>query len=92
MIKLSEYYGGKIKSLGNALDNERFTVGIMEEGEYTFRTDTVEIMEVVIGEMEAILPDGTKKLYKKGENFTVEKGAEFTVFIKAPVSYLCLYK
>jgi len=92
MIKVNEYYEGKIKSLGNSLNDERFTVGIMEEGEYKFRTDTVEIMEIVFGEMDAVLPDGVKRIYKKGDSFLVEKGVEFTVIIKEPVSYLCLYK
>lgn len=92
MINVNEYYEGKIKSLGNSLKNERFTVGVMEEGEYRFGTDTVEIMEVIFGEMDAILPEGVKKTYRKGDSFQVEKGVEFTVIIKDPVSYLCLYK
>lgn len=92
MINVNEYYEGKIKSLGNSLKNERFTVGVMEEGEYKFGTDTIEIMEVIFGEMDAVLPDGIKKTYKKGDSFRIEKGVEFSVFIKEPVSYLCLYK
>lgn len=92
MINVNEYYGGKIKSLGNSVNGERFTVGVMEEGEYKFGTDTVEIMEIVFGEMEAALPGGEKKTYRKGDSFQVEKGVEFTVVIKEPVSYLCLYK
>lgn len=92
MIKVNEYYEGKIKSLGNSLNEERFTVGIMEEGEYKFGTDTVEIMEIILGEMDAELPGGGVKTYKKGDTFRVEKGIEFRVIIKEPVSYLCLYK
>jgi len=92
MINVNEYYDGKIKSIGHSVRGERFTVGVMEEGEYTFGTDTVEIMEIIFGEMDAILPGGEKKTYKKGESFRVEKGVEFTVMIREPVSYLCLYK
>ncbi|MCK4888898.1 MAG: pyrimidine/purine nucleoside phosphorylase [Candidatus Aminicenantes bacterium] len=92
MIKVNEYYEGKIKSLGNSLKDERFTVGIMEEGEYKFGTDTVEIMEIVFGEMDAILPGGVKKTYKKGDSFQVDKDVEFIVIIREPVTYLCLYK
>lgn len=91
MINVNEYYEGKIKSLGNTVKGERFTVGVMEEGEYKFGTDTVEIMEIIFGEMDAILPGGEKKTYRKGDSFRVEKDVEFTVIIKDPVSYLCLY-
>ncbi len=92
MIKTNEYYDGKIVSLGNSLNGEKFTVGIMENGEYKFGTDTIEIMEIVYGEMDAILPDGVKRTYKKGDSFQIEKGVEFKVIIREPVSYLCLYK
>ncbi len=92
MIEVNEYYEGKIKSLGNSVKGEKFTVGVMESGEYTFGTNTVEIMEIIFGEMDAILPDGVKKTYKKGDSFQVEKNVDFTVIIKEPVSYLCLYK
>jgi len=91
MINVNEYYEGKIKSLGNTVNGERFTVGVMEEGEYKFGTETVEIMEIIFGEMDATLPGGEKKTYKKGDSFRVEKGVEFIVEIKEPVSYLCLY-
>ena len=92
MINVNEYYEGKIKSLGNSVNGEKFTVGVMEEGEYKFGTDTVEIMEIIFGEMDAILPGGNRESYKKGDSFRVDKGVEFTVVIKEPVSYLCLYK
>ncbi len=92
MINVNEYYDGNIKSLGNTLNGEKFTVGIMEAGSYTFGTDTVEIMEIVFGEMEVEIPGTEKKLYVKGDKFEVAKGVDFKVTIKDPVAYLCLYK
>lgn len=92
MIKANEYFDGNVKSLGQELDGETFTVGIIEPGDYTFGTATVEIMEIVHGEMEASLPDGTKKMYSKGESFTVPANVDFSVTVTNPVSYLCLYK
>jgi uncharacterized protein YaiE (UPF0345 family) len=91
MIKANEYFEGKVKSLGNSVDNKDFTVGIIEAGEFTFGTSTHELMEIIMGEMEASLPDGTKKTYKKGESFSVPKNKEFTVNVKEAVSYLCIY-
>lgn len=92
MIKASEYFDGKVKSLGQELGGETFTVGIIEPGEYTFGTATVEIMEIVHGKLEASLPDGTKKVYGKGESFTVPANVDFSVTVEEPVSYLCRYQ
>ncbi len=92
MIKVSEYFDGNVKSLGEELDGRPFTVGIMEPGEYVFGTQAPEYMEVVYGEMKAILPDGSEKTYKKGESFNVPGNSEFKAIATAPVSYLCLYK
>ncbi len=91
MIKANEYFEGKVKSIGNDIEGKDFTVGIIEAGEFTFGTSTDELMEIIIGEMEASLPDGTKKIYKKGESFSIPANKEFTVVVKKPVSYLCLY-
>lgn len=91
MTEVNSYYDGKVKSLGNKLDKQPFTVGIMEPGNYSFKTSTVEIMEVVFGEMDVELPGKKIKTFKKGEIFRVEKGEEFKLEIKSPASYLCLY-
>ena len=92
MIQVNEYFGGQVKSLGQEVAGQRFTVGVIEPGEYTFGTQTQEIMEIVIGDMEVIHPDGRRAAYAKGQSFTVPPDAKFTVVVKAPVSYVCLYK
>ena len=91
MIKVNEYFEGNVKSLGNILNDQSFSVGIIEPGEYTFGTSAKEHMEVVFGEMEVTAPKNLKKIYKKGEFFKVDANSEFTVNIKEPVSYICLY-
>jgi uncharacterized protein YaiE (UPF0345 family) len=91
MIKTNEYHEGKIKSLGQEVNAQPFTVGVMEPGEYTFATSTKEHMEIVFGEMEAKLPGGSFASYKKGESFDVDANVEFNVKLVAPVAYLCLY-
>ena len=91
MIKANEYFEGKVKSIGHDIEGKSFTVGIIETGEFTFGTSTDELMEIIIGEMEASLPDGTNKTYKKGDSFSIPANKEFTVTVKAPVSYLCKY-
>jgi len=91
MIKANEYFEGRVKSLGNSLEGKDFTVGIIEAGEFTFGTSSNELMEVIIGEMVAELPDGSKKNYRKGDSFSVPANSEFSVIVKKPVSYLCIY-
>jgi uncharacterized protein YaiE (UPF0345 family) len=91
MIKVNEYFEGKVKSLGNTLKERPFSIGIIEPGEYTFGTSTKEHMEVVFGEMEVTAPQNLKKIYKKGEFFKVDANSKFTVSVKEPISYICLY-
>lgn len=91
MIKISEYFEGKVKSLGQELNGQKFTVGIMEPGEYSFSTASPELMSVVYGSMEARLPDGSKKIFSQGEQFNVPGKSQFMVKVTDPVSYICFY-
>ncbi len=93
MIKVNEYYDGKVKSLGNSLNGVPFTVGIIEPGEYSFSTEKEEHMKVVHGAMEVKLPDEDNfKIYGEGEKFIVPSGKTFTVKVSQPVSYVCEYR
>jgi len=91
MIKLSEYFDGKVKSLAQVLKGQKFSVGVMESGEYSFSTGAPEVMEVVLGSMEAQLPDGRHETYTKGQTFSVPGNSQFVVKVTEPVSYICYY-
>lgn len=93
MFKTNEYFDGKVKSIAfNSVDGPA-TVGVMAVGEYTFGTDSIEIMTVVSGSMEIKLPGSDEwKTFRKGESFEVEKGVKFGVRIAVETSYLCVYK
>jgi hypothetical protein len=52
MISVNEYFGGNVKSLGYATVNGKSTVGVINEGEYEFRTESAETMTVIQGKME----------------------------------------
>lgn len=93
MIKLNEYFQGRVKSLGLSADGGPATVGVIAPGEYEFGTSTKEIMSVVSGLLEVQLPGTTEwKHYKAGESFIVEAGKKFKVKNTEDVSYLCLYR
>ncbi|MCD4768798.1 MAG: pyrimidine/purine nucleoside phosphorylase [Bacteroidales bacterium] len=93
MIKVNEYFDGKVKSL--ALENKEglVTVGVMESGEYDFGTSTVEYMTVTSGKLTVLLPGDTEwKNYGPFETFIVEKDSKFRVKVVETAAYKCVYK
>ena len=66
MLNVSEYFDGKVKSIGfDSVTIGRASVGVMAEGEYTFGTGQPEEMTVVSGALKVLLPakpsgNGTK--------------------------------
>jgi uncharacterized protein YaiE (UPF0345 family) len=91
MINLNEYFEGRVKSLATELNGQKFSIGIIEPGEYTFGTQEKELMEIIQGEMEVVNPTDIKRTYSKGESFKIPQNSEFTVKVNAPTSYICLY-
>jgi uncharacterized protein YaiE (UPF0345 family) len=93
MLKVNEYFEGKVKSI--AMENAEgvATVGVMEAGEYEFGTSTVEYMTITSGVLGVLLPGETKwTSYGKGKTFMVDKDVRFRVKAGGQVSYYCLYK
>ncbi|MCW3807107.1 pyrimidine/purine nucleoside phosphorylase [Plebeiibacterium marinum] len=93
MLKVNEYFEGKVKSI--AVDNStgKATAGVIAPGEFEFGTSTVEYMTVTYGQMEVLLPNASDwKLYNQNETFKVEKGEAFKVKVAEPVSYICRYE
>jgi hypothetical protein len=92
MIKVNEYLGGKVKSLGAEYKGEYFTSGIMLPGEYKFSTEKEEHIVVTLGEMEILVPGGAWKKYSQGETAIVPAKVEFQLRIKETAAYVCFYK
>lgn len=93
MIKMNEYFDGKVASLALKGAEGDATVGVMKAGEYEFGTSTVEIMTVVSGTMNVKLPGETDwTTYKKTESFKVDKGVKFQVSVSEDTPYLCIYQ
>ena len=93
MLKTNSYFDGKVQSIGFDNAEGRSTVGVMEPGEYTFGTNTVEYMTVISGEMKVLLPGETEwKVFGKGETFIVGKDLSFSLVLEAQSAYHCLYK
>lgn len=93
MLKVNEYFEGKVKSI--ALENSQgvATVGVMEAGEYEFGTATVEYMTVTSGVLQVMLPGKSDySFYHKGETFVVAKNVRFRVKAAEQVAYYCRYE
>lgn len=93
MIKVNEYFEGKVKSLAFTTGEGPATVGVMAPGEYEFGTSTVEIMSVIAGKLIVKLPgESDWKEFGPGSIFTVAAGEKFRLKVETDTAYLCLYR
>lgn len=92
MLDVSEYFDGKVKSIGLKTATLPATVGVMAPGEYTFGTDYKEIMQVVCGELVVKLPGASDWVtFIDGQVFEVEANQEFHLKVSIETAYLCKY-
>jgi uncharacterized protein YaiE (UPF0345 family) len=93
MLKVNEYFDERVKSISFENNSGRFTIGVMEPGEYEFKTGTTEIMTVVSGKLSVILPNENEwQKFNAGESFTVQAEKSFKVKIIVQSAYLCKYE
>ena len=91
--KANVYFGGKVSSRTiRFADGSLKTLGFMLPGEYTFNTADKELMEIIDGDLDVLLP-GNEQWQKVtgGESFDVPANATFTVKIKTPTDYCCSF-
>ena len=91
--KANVYFGGNVSSRTLRFeDGSLKTLGFMLPGEYTFNTADKELMEILDGELEVLLPGSDIwQSIKGGEAFDVPANAKFTVKIKSPTDYCCSF-
>jgi uncharacterized protein YaiE (UPF0345 family) len=64
----------------------------MQPGEYEFGTAKREIMEIMAGELEVLLPGASEwQKISGGESFEVLANASFKVNVKSVTDYCCAY-
>ena len=91
--KANVYFNGNVTSRTVLFaDGTKKTLGIMLPGDYEFGTDTKEVMEILAGELDILLP-GTSvwKSVKGGESFDVPARAKFSLKVKTVTDYCCSY-
>jgi len=91
--KANIYFNGKVSSRSVLFsDGSRKTLGIMLPGDYEFSTADKEIMEILAGELEVLLPESsTWKTIKEGELFEVQAQSKFSLRVKSVTDYCCSY-
>ena len=91
--KANVYSDGKVTSRTVLFANgPKKTLGIMLPGEYTFGTDTREVMEILAGDLEVLLPGETAwKTVRGGESFEVPAHAKFSLNVATLTDYCCSY-
>lgn len=87
------YFDGRVTSrVIKFNDGSRKTLGIMQPGDYEFGTEEMELMEILAGELEILLPgEENWQSIKGGESFAVPAKAQFKLKVKTLTDYCCSY-
>ena len=91
--KANVYFNGGVTSRTVLFaDGTKKTLGIMQPGEYEFSTGDKEIMEILAGELDVMLPGASSwKKVSGGESFDVPANSRFTMKVKTLSDYCCSF-
>ncbi len=93
MLKVNEYFDGRVKSIALENGEGKATIGVMEAGEYEFGTETEEEMTVVSGCMSVLLPGETQwQTFSTSGVFIVQPHQTFRLRIDRACAYKCIYR
>ncbi len=87
------YFDGKVTSRTVLFpDGSRKTLGVMLPGDFEFSTSDKEIMEILSGELDVLLPgESAWKTIKGGQSFEVAPKAKFKLKVKKLTDYCCTF-
>lgn len=92
MLKVNEYFDGKVKSISFASARGNATAGVMAAGEYEFNTGKPEIMVITAGAADVQLKgESTWTRYGEGGRFEVPGNSSFRIRLAGDTSYLCYF-
>lgn len=91
--KANVYFDGKVTSRTIVFaDGAKKTLGIMLPGEYEFNTADKELMEILAGDLEVLLPGSSDwKTIKDGEAFEVPAQSKFKLRVRKLTDYCCSF-
>ena len=87
------YFDGKVTSRTLTFaDGSTKTLGIMMPGDYEFGTADKELMEILSGKLEVLLPGSDEwQVITGGESFGVPANAKFSLKVITLTDYCCSY-
>jgi len=87
------YFDGEVTSRTIKFENGDIkTLGLMQPGKYQFNTDKKEIMEILMGEVDVLLPDETEwQQFTAGDTFEVKANASFQITALSLTDYCCSF-
>lgn len=92
MLKINQYFDGKVASIAFTGEKLPATVGVMQVGEYEFATSEFETMTVVSGVLTVKLPQAEEwQTFNQGDTFCVDAGQTFQLKVRQETAYLCTY-
>lgn len=91
--KANVYWDGKVTSRTcYREDGSRFTLGIITAGSYTFDVGDKEVVQLISGAVEIILPGETSwSKVTAPETFTVPADSSYQIRTTGVAEYLCDY-
>jgi uncharacterized protein YaiE (UPF0345 family) len=87
------YFDGKVTSRTVLFaDGSRKTLGIMLPGEYEFNTAELEIVDILSGALDVLLPgEQDWRHIAAGQSFEVPAQSKFGLKVKSVTDYYCSY-
>jgi uncharacterized protein YaiE (UPF0345 family) len=93
MLKVNDYFDGKVASIALQTESLEATVGVMDIGEYQFDTQQHEVMTVVSGRLCVKLPGASEWLdFVTGDSFEVPANQTFELKVPIQTAYFCTYE
>jgi uncharacterized protein YaiE (UPF0345 family) len=91
--KANIYFDGGVTSRTIVFsDGSKKTLGIMLPGEYTFNTGDRELMEIMSGDLDVLLPGEERwRPVKGGESFDVPANSSFRLKVRGITDYCCSF-
>ena len=87
------YFDGNVTSRSIIFaDGSRKTLGVMLPGEYEFNTSEKEIMEILAGDLDVLLPGAVEwRAVRDGETFEVAAHSSFKLRVRKLTDYCCSF-
>ena len=91
--KANVFFDGMVTSRTIYLeDGSKKTLGIIQPGKYEFDTADTEVMEILSGSMQVMIPDYEDWMtFFEGQSFEVPSGVRFAVYVTELTDYCCSY-